>query len=126
SVMPERGMLSLERIVDDAEVRRWWSALDDCRHDPLEERQGVPDEIVDVKPAGSDNSVGTVLYHVALVEADWLLADIFGEGDATAVEPELLPFKDRDEAGILTSVESESLQQHLDRLATVRRILLKR
>ena len=125
-LVSEREVLSLEPIADDPEVGRWLSALEDCRHDTLEVLEGIPDEVVDIKPTLSDNSIGTVLYHVALVEADWLLADIFGEGDATAVEPELLPFVHRDEAGVLTSVEGLSLQQHLDRLAAVRGILLKR
>jgi uncharacterized damage-inducible protein DinB len=122
----EREVLSLEPIADDPEVGRWLSALEDCRHETLEELRGVPDEIVDVRAAGSDNTIGTVLYHVALVEADWLLADIFGLGDATEVEPELLPFIHRDEKGVLTSVEGLSLQEHLSRLADVRRILLER
>ena len=122
----EREVLSLEPIADDPEVGRWLSALEDCRHDTLEVLAGIPDEVVDVRPDWSENSIGTVLYHVALVEADWLLADIFGEGDGTAREPELLPFTDRDDADVLTAVEGESLQQHLDRLAAVRRILFQR
>jgi uncharacterized damage-inducible protein DinB len=124
--MTEREVLALEPIADDPEVGRWLSAMEDCRRDTLEVLEGVTDEMMDVQPGGSDNSIGSVLYHVALVEADWLLADIFGMGDATSAEPELLPFAARDEAGKLTTAEGESLQQHLDRLAAVRTILLGR
>jgi uncharacterized damage-inducible protein DinB len=124
--MTEREVLALEPIADDPEVGRWLSAMEDCRRDTLKVLEGVTDGMMDVRPAGSDNSIGSILYHVALVEADWLLADIFGMVDATSAEPELLPFADRDEAGKLTMVEGESLQQHLDRLAAVRTILLRR
>src|SRR5439155_14716696 len=124
--MEEREVLSLEPIADDPEVGRWLSAMEDCRRDTLKVLEGVTDEMVDVRPPGSDNSIGSILYHVALVEADWLLADIFGIADATAAEPELLPFTHRDEAGKLTTVEGESLEQHLGRLADVRAILLRR
>jgi uncharacterized damage-inducible protein DinB len=124
--MAEREVLSLEPNADDAEVGRWLSAMEDCRRDTLKELEDVEDSMIDMRPAGSDNSLGSLLYHVALVEADWLLADIFGHESAVAEEPALLPFTDRDEDGRLTDVPGETLGQHLERLAAVRAILLER
>ncbi len=118
-------MLALDPIADDPEVGRWLAALKDCRRDTLKELGGIPEELVDVRPSGEGNSVGTVLYHVALVEADWLLADIFGLDVATE-EPALLPFTDRDEDGRLTTISGESLGRHIERLSAVRAILLDR
>jgi uncharacterized damage-inducible protein DinB len=123
---PERELLSLEPIADDPEVGRWLAAMEDCRRDTLAALDGAGDDSLDLVPAGSDNSLGTILYHVALVEADWLLADIFGHESAGAAEPTLLPFADRDEAGQLAAVRGETLAQHLERLAEVRKILLDR
>lgn len=124
--MTERERLVLEPIADDREVGRWLSALEDCRRDTLTELEGVGDDALDVRPVGADNSLGSLLYHVALIEADWLLVDIFGATSPTAEEEALLPFTDRDAAGELTHVEGETLAQHLDRLAQVRAILLER
>jgi uncharacterized damage-inducible protein DinB len=122
----KREVLSLEPIADDPEVGRWLSAMEDSRRDTVKVLEGVSDDMVDRRPPGSDNSIGSILYHVALVEADWLLADIFGAVDAPSEEPELLPFASRDEAGQLTNVEGESLGQHLDRLEAVRAIFMRR
>jgi uncharacterized damage-inducible protein DinB len=124
--MPERELLTLEPIADEPEVGRWLSAMEDCRRDTLKELEGLGDSALDRRPAQSDNSIGSVLYHVALVEADWLLVDIFGEEVASSPEAALLPFSDRDAAGDLTRVEGESLAQHLERMAAVRAVLLHR
>jgi uncharacterized damage-inducible protein DinB len=124
--MTERERLVLEPIADDPEVGRWLSALEDCRRDTLKELEGLDDEAVDVRHPSADNSLGSLLYHVALIEADWLLVDIFGATSSTAEEEALLPFTDRDDRGELTHVEGETLAQHLDRLAQVRGILLER
>jgi hypothetical protein len=125
-VTPERELLSLEPIADDPEVGRWLAAMEDCRRDTLQALEGVDDASLDLRSEASENSLGTILYHVALVEADWLLADIFGEESATSAEPALLPFMPRDDAGELTHVPGETLEQHLERLAAVRDILLNR
>ena len=114
--MPDRELLSLEPIADDPEVGRWLAALEDSRRDTLLALEGAADDTVDVVPEWSDNSLGSLLYHVALVEADWLLADIFGHESATESEPALLPFTDRDDEGRLTLVPGETIAQHLERL----------
>jgi hypothetical protein len=124
--VPDRELLTLEPMARDPEVGRWLAAMEDCRRDTLRELAGVTDAMLDVVPSGSDNSVATLLYHVALVEADWLLADIFLLDDARSVEPALLPFVDRDREGHLTAVSGESLAEHVVRLAAIRAILLER
>jgi uncharacterized damage-inducible protein DinB len=123
--MTEREQLVLEPIADDPEVGRWLSALEDCRRDTVKELEGLDDEALDVR-LSADNSLGSLLYHVALIEADWLLVDIFGATSLTAEEEALLPFSDRDDRGELTHVEGETLAQHVDRLQQVRAILLER
>jgi hypothetical protein len=58
--------LVLEPIADDAEVGRWLAALEDARRDTLRELDTVTPEMVDWYPDAPLNSIGSMLYHVAL------------------------------------------------------------
>jgi uncharacterized damage-inducible protein DinB len=110
----------------DPEVGRWLAAMEDGRRDTLAVLDGVRDEMVDARPHGGENTIGTALYHVALIEADWLFDDMLGEDlGGTELAP-LFPFDARDEAGILTGVAGMSLAEHLERLARVRTTLIER
>jgi Protein of unknown function (DUF664) len=120
----ERERLVLEPIADEAEVGRWLSALEDGRRDTLRELDGVTDAMADGRVTDELNTIGTLLYHVALIEADWLLDDVFDDREAWPAE--LLPFGDRDPKGTLTEVLGVPLDQHVARLAAVRALLLER
>ncbi|MFN8423739.1 MAG: DinB family protein [Anaerolineae bacterium] len=78
--------------------------------------------MVDWVPPGGRSSIGTVLYHIADIEADWLYVEVL-EGDLPPAVAALFPYGTRDAAGKLTHVPGYTLEQHLDRLATVRRLL---
>ena len=123
---PERELLSLEPIADDPEVGRWLSALEDARRDTLRELEPVTDAMLDERPAGLLNSIGTLVYHIALVEASWLLDDIYEGDPGPDWLRELLPFEDRDGTGRLIRVEGEPMASHLARLSRVRAYLLER
>ena len=118
--MSERELLVLEPIAAAPEVGRWLSALDDGRRDTIVELREIGDDMVDEKPPGAPNSIGTLLYHIGLIELDWLLADALGPESGVAWPEELVPFADRDGAGTLTVVRGEALATHLDRLAAIR------
>jgi uncharacterized damage-inducible protein DinB len=122
----KRELLTLEPIADTPEVGRWLSAMEDGRRDTLRELEGVTDAMLDERPAGSENSIGTTLYHVGLIEADWLVDDIFGNHLGDSELGGLFPLAHRDDAGILTEAAGESMSEHLDRLAKVRAFLLER
>src|SRR5438093_13210679 len=102
---PEREVLALEPAADDPEVGRWLSAMEDARRDTLREVEGLPDEAVDWRADGGENTIGTLLYHVALVEADWLLTDILGSDGAPLWPHDWLPFEDRDDDRRPTAAE---------------------
>ncbi|HEV2006554.1 MAG TPA: DinB family protein, partial [Candidatus Limnocylindrales bacterium] len=72
------------------------------------------------------NTIGTLLYHVALIEASWLLDDIFEGDPGPDWLPTFLPFPDRDGSGRLIEVTAETLPTHLERLAKLRGYLLER
>jgi uncharacterized damage-inducible protein DinB len=121
-----RDRLVLDPIADDPEVGRWLAALEDGRRDTLRELVSVRPEMVDWRPDAPLNSIGTLLYHVALVEASWLLEDIFEGDPGPEWLQELLPFEDRDGSGRLIQVDGQSLDSHIERLAAVRAHLLER
>jgi uncharacterized damage-inducible protein DinB len=122
--LPEREILSLEPIADVPEVGRWLSALEDARRDTLKELKDVPDEALDWEPDELTNTMGTLLYHVALIEDDWLFVDALQAPDHPARRTDLFPYPDRIEGGRLSPVTGFTVAQHLDRLALVRELLL--
>lgn len=124
--MTERELLTLAPIADAPEVGRWLAAMQDGRRDTLRELDGMSDGLVDRRPPGAENSIGATLYHVALIEADWLLDDIFGVPLGDSELAALFPLDDRDEGGRLTDAEGGTLDDHLRRLAQVRDVLLAR
>jgi len=121
-----RDILTLDPIADDPEIGRWLAAMQDARRDTLRELETVTPAVLDWRPDGPLNSIGTLLYHVALIETSWLLDDIFEGDPGPAWLPALLPFEDRDGTGRLIQVEGQPLSTHLDRLAAVRAYLLVR
>jgi uncharacterized damage-inducible protein DinB len=123
----DRERLTLENDLEaEPEIGRWLAAMEDGRRDTLVELDGVRADMLDARPAESENSIGTTLYHVALVEADWLFDDIFGEVLGSTELAPLFPFDARDDHGILTGVAGVPLAEHLDRLERVRAALIER
>lgn len=97
--------------------------LEDARDRTLRLLRDMPAETIDRETPG--NSVGAILYHVALIEADWLFAEILQEPIPAQLH-HLLPVDVRDQDGILTAVRGQTLEEHLARLAAIRSILLDR
>jgi hypothetical protein len=125
--MTEREHLTLETGLADApEVGRWLAAMEDGRRDTMTELESVTEEMLDVCPPGSENTIGTTLYHIALIEADWLFDDVLGQELRATELASLFPFDARDQHEILTGVTGIPLAEHLDRLARVRSVLLER
>ena len=61
------------------------------------------------------HSAGTLLYHVALIELDWLYADVLekSEDDFPAEARDWFPLDAREEEGHLSAVTGEPLERHL-------------
>jgi len=129
-VRAEREVLALSPIGDDPEVGRWLAALEDGRRDTLRELAGVTPEMLDWYPAASLNSIGSLLYHIGLIEASWVSEEILGDPDAMELGP-LLPWPDRDGPGEggqrhLSRIDGQSLDEHLARLAAIRSFVIER
>jgi uncharacterized damage-inducible protein DinB len=108
------------------ELGRWLWALEDTRARTKATVNGLDQDGLDWTGPGVENSIGSLLYHIALIEFDYLYADILGDDYPEGATETLLPFSDRDEAGQLSVVSGVSLDDHLGRLDEVRRQLLAR
>jgi uncharacterized damage-inducible protein DinB len=108
------------------ELGRWLWALEDTRARTKETLDGLNQAALDWTGPGAENSIGSLLYHIALIEFDYLYADILGEEYPEGATETLLPFSDRDANGHLSVVAGVSLEDHLARLDEVRRQLLAR
>ena len=121
-----RERLALEPIADDPEVGRWLAALEDGRRDTLRELEGVTPGMIDWYPDAPLNSIGALLYHIALVEADWVINEVLElDGYPPGIKI-LLPWADRDDSGHLWRADGQALDVHLDRLRGVREFVLER
>jgi hypothetical protein len=92
--------------------------LEDARRRTRETLEGIDERAIDWT-AGDENSIGTLLYHIAAIEADWLYAEVL-----TTDFPEdvvaLFPWDVRDETGRLSVVTGRGLAEHLALLDAVR------
>ena len=115
-----------ERLVRDSRftpaVGLLVAMLDECRARTLSHLDDLGVPMIDAEVPGHPNTIGTILYHVAAIELDWLYAEILGEDfpEETAV---WFPVDVRDDTGRLTPVTGESLARHRERLAWVRGLL---
>jgi uncharacterized damage-inducible protein DinB len=121
--------MTRQNIVDsglsaEPEIGRWLWAFEDTRARTREELDLLTPEVIDWPPPHGDSSIGTVLYHLALIEADWLYAEVLEQEDYAPEAMALFPHAHRDSAGQLTQVYGVSLDEHLGRLAAVRRLVL--
>ena len=79
---------------------------------------------IEWEPYPGGNSISTLLYHIALIETDWLCVEVLEQKEYPAMLQELLPYPDRDENGRLYQITGISLAEHLQRLDKVRHTLL--
>jgi uncharacterized damage-inducible protein DinB len=122
--MTDREQLVVEPLAaaDPEIARRLWM-LEDGRARTRECLQGIDPQALDWTPPGGGNSIGTLLYHLALIEADWLYVEVQQQEFPQQVV-ELLTVDARDEAGILSAVSGKNLAAHDVMLDTVRALLL--
>jgi uncharacterized damage-inducible protein DinB len=105
------------------EIGRWLWALEDTRERTERSLEGIDRAAIDWCAPEGGNTIGTVLYHIAAIEVDWLYAEVLQCGFPPQVES-LFPYDVRDDQGRLVAVQNVSLEEHLERLSTTRAILL--
>lgn len=106
------------------EIGRLLWLLEVARQRLWERLAGVTQEVLDFQ-LSNENSIGTLLYHIAAIEMDWLYTEVL-EGAAFPPEVDaLMCFGVRDEVGRLMVVNGRSLQEHLHVLDRTRQYLLE-
>lgn len=123
----DRERLTLEPIAPAPQVGLLLAALEDSRRRTLRELEPVTDEMLAWQPSEPLSSIGQLLYHVALIEADWLLSDILhlAEDEWPDWIGGEFPIDVRNDAGDLSRVPPEPVGRALARLARVRAHLLQ-
>lgn len=106
------------------EIGRWLWALEDGRRRTKAALAGIARETLDWAPPHGGNSIGALLYHIALIEADYLYADILGLDTYPTEVLDLFPYPDRTADRRLTVPPAIDLARHLRRLDLVRARLL--
>ena len=124
NVQKRTRLLMVPDLSDEPEIARWLWALEDTRRRTKDHLDDLPAEALDWFPAHSENSIGTLLYHIALIEADWLYVEVLEQPYPPFIAA-LFPHSDRDTQGQLSVVAGVSLAEHIMRLDTVRRELLQ-
>jgi uncharacterized damage-inducible protein DinB len=96
--------------------------LEDCRARTIKALSQLPEAALDWEAPNYPNSIGTLLYHIAAIEADWFYVEVMG-GGIEAVES-WFPYEVRDETGRLTPVRGFGIRDYLARLKAIRANLL--
>jgi uncharacterized damage-inducible protein DinB len=96
--------------------------LEDCRARTIKALSQLPDAALDWEAPNYPNSIGSLLYHIAAIEADWFYVEVCG-GGMEAVESWFL-YDVRDATGRLTPVKGFALHDYLARMKAIRGNLL--
>ncbi len=98
----------------------WLAALAEARGRTKTALLGIDQATLDWQPPRGGNGIGTLLYHIAVIEADWLSVEVREEPDYPPEMVALFPHDVRDAAGRLTVITGLDLAAHLIRLDAVR------
>ena len=118
---PTREIPTLEGY--HPEIGRTVWMLQAARWRLMECLAGLDTAVLDWQPPYGGNSIGTLLYHIAAIEADWLYTEVLQMPFAPEID-DLLSFNVRDKDGRLTVVTGLTLAEHQHRLAVCRAHLL--
>ena len=118
-------LLSVEPLPGyEPTIGRWLWLLEDTRRETKEALTGLAPAALDWVPPHGENTIGTVLYHIALIELDWLYTEALESQPWPEELKPLFALPDRDARERLSPLGGETLEEHLRRLDLVRRHLL--
>lgn len=105
-------------------IGRWLWQLEDTRRETREALTGITQAALDWAPDQNGNSIGTLLYHIALIELDWLFTEALDRQPWPQEIQRQFGVSVRDAQGHLSAVREVSLEEHLRRLDLARTHLL--
>ncbi|QDT40695.1 DinB superfamily protein [Gimesia alba] len=108
----------------DPEIGCWLWGLEEVRKRTLRLVSDIDQSLLDWRGAdGGENSISSLLYHIAIVEMSWLYLDLLQQEFPPEVS-EWFPIPMADEAGKVSHVAGMSLADHIQRLKATREIAL--
>ncbi|HUX49281.1 MAG TPA: DinB family protein [Spirochaetia bacterium] len=111
------------------EIGLWLWALEDIRQKTLEVIDTIVPAEVDWFPSSNESSIGSVLRHIADVEADWLYVEVLEKprpADILGLFPESEKDEQRENRGMhIPQVKGFTINQHVARLKFVRSAVLE-
>ncbi len=122
--MTNRKHLVIDPLTAQSEEigRHLWM-LEDARQRTLHHLQDMPAAMLDWQREPGGHTIGTLLYHIAAIEMDWLAAEVL-EGKAPQSAWANFPHDVREADGRLTQVDGISLSDHLQRFEATRTLVL--
>ncbi len=112
----------------EPEIGRWLWALEDVRRRyTLQLVNDLDERLVDWEgPDGQENTIGSLLYHIALVEMGWLYGDVQHSTEPPPGVKQDFPFPPLQQDGKrLTRVLGVPLTEHVGRLNRSRDVFLR-
>jgi uncharacterized damage-inducible protein DinB len=106
------------------EISSWLWAFEDTRQRTMAELDGITPAMIDWIPPDQGSCIGSILYHIAVIEADWLYFEVLEQDNFPTEVTALFSHGIRDEQGYLVQVQGDSLETHLKRLERVRQLVL--
>jgi len=100
------------------EIGAWLSSIQDVRNRTKKALNGLDDRSLNWIDPRLENSIGTLLYHIAAIEMDWLFSDVMEGAPFPQEVADLFRHNVRDQKGKLIQVTDETLEMHLHRLET--------
>lgn len=122
-----RQMIVTPMASTNPEIGRWLWMIENARERTNWFVDRIDQGSLDWQPAWSLHSIGTLLYHIAFIEMDWLHVEVLGnDGNSPYIDgmDSLFPYPVRTD-NQLTRIVGVPLSEHRERLATVRRKLVE-
>lgn len=110
--------VSIADTGDPTVARALW-VLAEARRRTARALAGLPDLALEWAPPGA-HAIGTLLYHIAATEMEWIYLDLLAERDLVEPLRSLFARGVRDVEGRLAPVSGETMSEHLHRLAETR------
>ncbi|GIN86312.1 hypothetical protein J6TS2_26980 [Heyndrickxia sporothermodurans] len=121
--MLERKSLQVQALPGyEEEIGRWLWCMEDVRQDLLKGISQISPSMLDAK-IDERQTIGSLLYHIALIEADWLYVEVL-EKEYDEEILSLFPLDCRSDDDSLVHIEGQSLEEHIYRLNKVREVFL--
>src|SRR5687767_12655779 len=121
-----RKVLQVQALPDfEPAIGRWLWALEEVRRRTLRLAQDLKQHTLDWQgPGGDENSIGSLLYHIGIIEISWLYMDILQIEIPPALHHDFA-LEATDASGRLVHVPGLPVQEHLGRLNRSREYFLR-